>query len=400
MGLGLIVGVWVARYLGAEKFGTFNFAIAFTALFGAFASLGLEGIIVRDIVREPKRKYEILSSAFALKLLGGCTAFLFSVISIFLLRPTDSQTHWLVCIIGAGMIFQSFDVVDFWFQSQVQSKYTVIAKNSAFIIFAFTKVALILINAPLTAFAWAALAEIICGSIGLTILYLRQSTVLVWCPKFDDAHRLLKESWPAILSGFAVMIYMRIDQIMLAQITGNREVGLYSAALRFSEIWYFIPTIIVNSVMPSLTQDRQKSEEVFFNRMQHLFNILVKIAYAIALPMTFFSTLLVTSVYGQSYKEAGTILAIHIWTAVFVFLGVGMSPWILNENMLRFSFYQTAMGAITNIVLNVILIPEFGGVGAATATLISQIVAAYLALTITKKTRKIFVLESKSLFLR
>ena len=400
MGVGLIVGVWVARYLGPEQFGALNFAIAFVALFGAFASLGLDGIVVRDIVREPEKKYEILSTAFILKLSGGCVAFLIALVAIFIIRPAESHTHWLVGIIAAGMIFQSFDAIDLWFQSQVQSKYTVIAKNSAFVVFALVRVILILNKAPLTAFAWATFAEIILGASVLIMFYLKQKTAPVWCPQIDTGRKLLKESWPAILSGLAIMIYMRIDQIMLSQMAGNRAVGLYSAALRFSEIWYFIPIAIVSSVMPSLTQAKQESEELFLTRMQQLFNNLVKVAYAIAIPMTFISTFLVMSFYGQAYKEAGIILAIHIWTAVFVFLGVGMSPWILNEHLIKFSFYQTTMGAIANIILNIILIPKYGGIGAAISTLASQIIAAYIALIITKKSRIIFKLESKSLLLR
>lgn len=397
MGVGLIVGVWVARYLGPEQFGAFNFAIAFVALFGAFASLGLDGIVVRDIVREPERKFEILSSAFILKFCGGCVAFLISLGAIFIMRPAESQTHWLVGIIAAGMIFQSFDAIDLWFQSQVKSKYTVIAKNSAFVVLALVRVILILNKAPLTAFAWAAFAEIILGAAGLVMFYVRQKTVPVWCPKIDTARRLVKESWPLMLSGLAIMIYMRIDQIMLGQMMGNKEVGLYSAALRFSEIWYFIPIAIVSSVMPSLTQARLESKEKYFLLLQQLFNNLVRIAYVIAIPMTFISTFLVTSLYGPDYSRAGVILAIHIWSAVFVFIGVGMSPWTINEGMMRYSLIQTIGGAIVNICLNIFLIPKYGAAGAAIATLISQMMASFLLNITVPKLRIIFKMQLKAL---
>lgn len=194
------------------------------------------------------------------------------------------------------------------------------------------------------------------------------------------------------------MIYIRIDQIMLGQMRGNKDVGLYSAALRFSEIWYFIPVVIVNSVMPTLTKLRQESEEKYYQRLKQLFSTLVTVAYAIAIPMTFFSTYLITSFYGQIYKEAGTILSIHIWTAVFVFLGVGISPWLFNENMIKFSLFQTGLGAIINIILNLFFIPLWGGIGVAIATLISQIFVGYLTLLVSKKTRVIFRLETQAIF--
>ncbi|MCR4321033.1 MAG: oligosaccharide flippase family protein, partial [Candidatus Brocadiaceae bacterium] len=124
MGVGLFVGVWVARYLGPEQFGLYSYALAFVSLFGAFATLGLDGIVVRDIVRDPACKYETLGTAFVLKLIGGSLTFLLVIIAISLLRPHDRLTHWLVGITAVGMIFQAFDTIDFWFQSQVKSKYT------------------------------------------------------------------------------------------------------------------------------------------------------------------------------------------------------------------------------------------------------------------------------------
>jgi len=397
MGVGLIVGVWVARYLGPEQFGAFNFAIAFVALFGAFASLGLDGIVVRDIVREPEKRYEILSSAFILKLCGGCIAFFISLVAIIIMRPAESQTHWLVGIIAAGMVFQSFDAIDLWFQSQVKSKYTVIAKNFAFVVFALVRVVLILNKAPLTTFAWAALAEVILGSAVLLMFYLRQKMVPVWCPGINAARRLVNESWPLILSGLAIMIYMRIDQIMLGQMMGNKEVGLYSAALRFSEIWYFIPMAIVSSVMPSLTQARLESKEKYYLLLQQVFNNLVRIAYVIAMPMTFISSSLVTSLYGSEYSRAGLILAIHIWSAVFVFIGVGMSPWTINEGMMKYSLIQTIGGAIVNICLNIVLIPRYGAAGAAISTLISQMMASFLFNFTVPKLRIIFNMQLRAL---
>lgn len=397
MGVGLIVGVWVARYLGPEQFGALNFAIAFAALFGAIASLGLDGIVVRDIVREPERSHEIISSAFILKLAGGTTAFLFTLAAIFVMRPAASQTHWLVGIIAAGMIFQSVDAIDLWFQSQVQSKYTVLAKNGAFVLMAVVRVILILHQAPLVAFAYAALAEIILGACGLMLFYFKQHVTFVWRPTLDTARRLVKESWPLILSSLAVMIYMRIDQIMLSQMMGDREVGLYSAALRFSEIWYFIPTAIVSSVMPTLTELHSQSEKLYLQRLQQLFTNLVKIAYLIAVPMTFVSTFLVTMLYGPQYKAAGTILSIHIWSAVFVFLGVGMYPWIINEGFIKLSLIQTVCGAIINVAFNSIFIPKYGGVGAAMATLISQFVASFFSNLTLPSLRVIFRMQMRAL---
>ena len=400
MGFSLVVGVWVGRYLGPERFGALNFASAFVALFSVLASLGLDAIVIRDIVREPERKYEILSSTFLLKLCGGGIAFIASLAAIVVMHPADSQAHWLVGIIAVGMIFSSFDAIDLWFQSQTLSKYAVMAKNLAFVILSIVKIILILNHASIIAFAYAALAEIIVGGAGLVFFYVRQhSLATLWCPKIDTAKRLLKESLPAILSGLAIMIYMRIDQVMLEQMSGNREVGLYSAALRFSEIWYMIPSLIVSSVRPSLTHAKEESESKYYQQLQRLCNMLVKIAYAIALPMTFAATFIVTMFYGEAYKEAGIILGIHIWAAIFVFIGGAMSIWFVNEGLMKYTLIQTIIGAVMNVVLNILLLPRYGGVGAAIATVISYCFAAYLCNSLTRKTMTAFKIQTKALFL-
>lgn len=401
MGVGLFVGVWVARYLGPEQYGQISFAMAFVSLFAAVATLGLDGIVVRELVRSPAQKEEILGSAFALKLTGGCAAFLIAQAAIWLLRPADNLTHWLVGIIAAGMIFQAFDVIDLWFQSQVRSKFTVYARNVAFVILSLVKVALILNGAELKAFAWAALAEVALGGMALVIIATKLGPTS-WYGRMQwlTMRRLLVESWPLLFSGLAIMLYMRIDQVMLAEMVGEREVGLYSAALKLSEVWYIIPVVIVSSVAPTITDLRARSQELYYQRLQQLFTNLTRIAYLVAIAMTLISTHLVIWLYGNQYANAGPVLAVHIWAAVFVFLGVGAGPWVLNEGLTKFSLYQTVLGALTNISLNLILIPLYGAIGCAIATLISQALAACLANGFFHKTVPLFRLQVSALLLR
>jgi PST family polysaccharide transporter len=388
MGVGLFVGVWVARYLGPSRFGAFNFAIAFAALFGAIASLGLDGIVIRDIVHEAERKYEILSSAFLLKLCGGALSFLISLVAILLLRPQEPETRWLVGIIAAGMIFQSFDAIDLWFQSQVQSKYTVVAKNFAFIVMALVKVVLILEKAPLTAFAWSALGEILIGSAGLIFFYYRQiSGVSFWHPTVECAQKLLKNSWPLIFSGMVIAIYMKIDQIMLGEMINNQAVGLYSAAVRISEVWYFIPGAIVSSMYPAIVKAKKSNQLLYLAQLQRLYSLLIWLALSLAIPLTFLSSPLLVALFGAKYAAAGPILSVHIWTSVFVFYGIGKSIFVQCENMQLFSLVCTASGAVVNIVLNLFFIEKYTGMGAAVATLCAQIISAIILPSLYRKDR-------------
>ncbi|MCE2698339.1 MAG: flippase [Nostocales cyanobacterium LE14-WE4] len=400
MGVGLFVGVWVARYLGVQQFGVFNYATAFVALFSTLSTLGLDAIVVRSIVREPEKRLQILGTTFWLKLIGGIAALVLAVSSIIVVRHDDQLTISLVAILASVGIFQAFDTIDLWFQSQVQSKYTVIAKNTAFVIIALVKVTLISIHAPLIAFACTSLGEVSLGAIGLIISYkIRGYSPWLWPWSSPLAKTLLKESWPLILSGLSVMIYMRIDQIMLGQMIGDKAVGLYSAATRISEVWYFIPVAIASSVSPAIYAAKEVSEALYYQRIKQLIRMLVLISLVISVPMSLMSGKLITILFGNGYAEAGKILAIHIWASLFVFMGVATSPWFIAEGLTEFSFHRTLIGAVVNVVLNFLLIPSYGGIGAAIATVIAYAIAAFLANGLNSKTHRIFIIQLKSLIL-
>lgn len=378
MGVGLFVGVWVARFLGPEQFGYLSYALAFVSLFSAIAGLGLDGIVVRDLVRDPSDKDKILGTAFVLKFLSGVFTFLIVLAAIRLLRPTDGLTFWLVGIIAGGIIFNAFDTIDFWFQSQVQSKFSVFAKSSAFLLISVAKVALILTKAPLIAFAVAGFAEIMIGSIGMVITYrVSAGHIRRWRSNLSVAQRLLKDSWPLILSGLAIMIYMRIDQVMIGEMVGSREVGIYSVAVQLVEAWYFIPGIIVSSVFPSIVEAKEMGESVFYERLQQLYNFMAFTAYVIAVPVTFIAGWVIKTLYGGAYSKAGPMLAVLIWSILFTNLGVARSTFLTAMNWTRVHFLTVALGALVNVVINYILIPLYGGMGAVIASCLAYWFAAH-----------------------
>ncbi|MEH2000457.1 MAG: flippase [Nostoc sp.] len=398
MGASLVVGVWVARYLGVQQYGLFNYALAFVSLFSPIFTLGLDDVVVRHIVRQSSNKEEILGTTFWLKFLGGIASVLLAVSTMFFLGEHETLKIWLVAILGMAGIFRATDTIEVWFQSQVQSKYTVIAKNTAFILNSAIKIALILTKAPLLAFAWVTLAEFAMSAIGLLIVYqVKGSSLWLWRWSFSAAKTLLKESLPLIFSGFAILIYMRIDQVMLGQMIGNSEVGIYSAAVRISEIWYFIPGAIVSSVAPSIYAAKEKSESLYYQRIGKLLSLMTCISFAIALPLTFLSDKIIMVMFGSGYAEAGTILAVHIWTSLFVFMGLATSPWFIAEGLNHVSLGKTLFGAILNIILNLLLIPKYAGLGAAIATIISQAAATFLCNAFDSRTQKIFKIQVRSL---
>jgi PST family polysaccharide transporter len=398
MGLSLFVGLLVARYLGPGQFGFLNYALAFVSLFGAVSNLGLDSIVVREVLRSPTAANQILGTTLVLRLVSAAFTSVIAVVSIFFVRPGDPLTHTLVGILVIGSFFNTFPI-DAWFQSQVQSKNVVIAKNTAYVLMCLVRVALVYYKMPLVAFAWAALAENALATIGQVATYhLSRQSIRLWRFNFAQAITLLKSGWPLILSSMVIMIYMRIDQIMLGQLASSEDVGVYSAAVKISEMWYFVPSAIVSSVFPAIIQSREDAG-LYRQRLQKLFNLMALLAYVVAIGVTLVATQLINLLYGAAFLETGGVLAIHIWTGLFVSLGLARSPYLIAEDLTRFSAATDALGALVNVVLNYLLIPRYGAVGASVATLIAQVCSAYVTQVLHPKTRLLFFQQTKALLL-
>ena len=395
---GLFVGIYVARYLGPDQFGVYSYASAFVALFGTIARLGLDSIVVRDLVNHPEERDGYLGTAFWLKLIGALLTLALLAIAVQF-TGNDATTNLYIFIIGSGLIFQSFDVVDSYFQSKVLSKYVSIAKLIQLALSSVLKLYFIFTQADLLWFVLVSLIDQVTLALSLAFAYWQQKIGGFW-GRFEigTAKSMLKSSWPLILSGIAVMLYMRIDQIMIKEMLGEREVGLYSAAVRLSEAWYFVPAIITASLFPAIVNAKKTSEDLYHARLQRLYTTLVWLAIAIAVLMTFLSDWLVILLYGEAYQDAGQVLIIHIWAGVFVSMGVASGSWFTSENLQRYAFYRTSLGAIINVIFNLLLIRHFGLIGAAIATVIAQSMAALFFDILTKKTRIVFYMKLKTLY--
>lgn len=397
LGLGLFVTAWLVRYLGPTQFGTLSYAIAFVALFNYIGTLGLDTIVVRNIARAPSRTNQILGTTFVLKAFGGALAFGTILGMTLFIETINPSARWLIGIIAAGMIFQTFDTIDFYFQSQVQSKYTVWAKNSAFLLLSLVKMLLILNHAPLVAFAWTGLAEIVVGALGLMGVYrMRGFSLNAW--KFDlaTAKNLLQDSWSVILAGIAYMIYIRIDQIMLGQIIGNAEVGVYAAAIRLAECWHIIGAIIINSTFPIIIGFKATDEALYRKKLQMIYNILVMVGVAAIIVTILTATPIIHILYGQNYIRSAGILSVYVLGTAFVFLGGASSYALLAENLQIFNLYRVILACVVNVSLNLTLIPKYGAMGSAVASVISYGVAAF-SLGLFRKTRENFFMLLSSL---
>ncbi len=388
MGVGLLVGVWMARYLGPEQFGQLNYAIAFVSLFGAIAGLGLKDIVVRDIVRDPQSATMTLGTAFILQIFAGLLAMLLVIVTIGLLKPNDEFIQIMVIIISITLVFKATDAIKYWFEAHVQSRYVVWIENGVFVLMAMFRVAMILTEASLMVFVLLTLVETLVISIGMAWIYtVRSSLSGLFQASISRAKTLITNSWPLLLSAIAVTLYMRIDMVMLEEMSSRREVGIYAAAIRISEVWYFLPTIIISSVSPSIISCHGTDLDLYLQRLKGLYFIMVWLALGVSIPVVLFSDMIMNILFGTEFKDAASVLAIHLWASVAVFLGVASSQHLLVEQLQKISFYRTFIGLVCNVILNIILIPAMGAKGAAMATVISYFIATF-SLIFFKLTRK------------
>lgn len=400
MAVGLVVGVWVARYLGPTQFGLMSYAMALVAMSSAVAGLGLHGVVVRDLVQDSDNVNTTLGTAFVLQLLGGVVGLGLAMVVISWARPDDCLARLMVMVLGLVMVFKAADVVNYWFESEVRSKYVVWAENGAFLVLAAVKGALILAQAPLMAFVWAAFAEGALVAAGLLAVYVWQGGKLHnWRPRLNRAKSLLQDSWPLLLSGLAIVIYMRIGQIMLGQMHGDGAVGMYAAAARIGEMWYFMPVAIVTSVFPALAQARQTSSVLYQARLQSLFDGLTVFSLLVAVATTVVATPLMGLLYGDEYRSGGAVLSVLVWCGVFSSLSVASGRWYLLEGMQRLALSRNLCGVAVNILSNWLLIPRYGAMGAAYSALLAQVCAAVLFDLTLRATRDLFFMKLRALLL-
>ena len=388
MAIGVFVSIWVARYLGPDQFGLFMYAQSFVGLFVAMTTLGLDGIVIRELIKDESKRDKLLGTTFTLKLFGAVAMFLL-LLSIISLGSNDSVTNFLVLIIASANIFHGFNVIDFYFQSKVLNKYIVYANIFSLLISSFIKVGLVLVKAPLIAFAWVTLFDSFILALGYLYFYQHQYlSIKTWQFEKPLAISLLKESWPLMFSSMVLMLQARIDQVMLKEMVGSGEVGYYSVALRLIEAAAFVTVILKTSLAPSIISAKEISEHLYYSRLSNFYRLNFIVFLVVATPIYLFSSQIILFLYGSAYQSAGVLLSLMAFRLFFTNMGVARSLYILTENLFKFSLITMIVGTIANIVLNYIWIPKYGAKGSIIATIISFFITTFLLDIFYAKTTK------------
>ena len=366
---GLLVGVWVARYLGPENFGWLNYALATVGVVGSLTSLGVGPIVVRELVRAPAEAGSWMGTALLLRAAGAAVGFLACVA---LAARQGAPANSLVVIVAAGMIFQIPEVVDLLFQARGESKISAWVRMTACVAANLLKVALILAEAPLAAFAAAGVAELAVAAAGWWWAARRGGwRIGAWRTERTRLGALLRESWPLTLSGFAITTQAYADQLVLGLMLGGEELGQYSAALRLVSVFAFVPMVVQTVAAPEITRAKRDDETLYQRRLHSLYRLMFGIFALTAVVLIFFGPLAARLLYGASYAGAAALIPWLAFRLFFTNYGVARGLFVTNEGLFRFALLTSVAGAGLNIALNLALVPQWGARGAIVASLVS-----------------------------
>ena len=348
--LSAIVGIWTARYLGPENFGILSFAISFVGLFGAFAKLGLDGIITRNIVRNPNDSNKILGTSLVLRIIGTLILLLFVFVSLQFIDVTTDEKY-IVMILAFGQLFMSFELINCYFQAKVKGKYSAIVNSTGITILSIAIICFILLELPLIYFAFSVIIEQIVRSIIFYILYskLKKEEDNNFQPiksltfRFNIAKELLKDSWPLILAGIAIAINLRIDQIMIKEFLGNEQVGLYAAAVKIADVLVILPHVIKSSIYPSFINAHKKDHSFFLERISYGYKVLFYISLILAITMFLSANFIINTLFGEEYKDAVPVLQLASITILFA--SINANCLFSTEIILRLFTSLIAVGS-------------------------------------------------------
>ncbi|MFA6340942.1 MAG: flippase [Candidatus Paceibacterota bacterium] len=372
MVISLFINIWIARYLGPANFGTLSYVLAFVGIFGFLANLGINDVLVRDLVKYPEKRDELLGTAFWLFNIGGFLAFLSVSILSFFLEPSWIVRS-LIIVYATTFLFAPVGmVIAAYYQSKVEARKNAFVQIVGTVIVAIFKIYLILSGKGIIWFTLAFILDYTVGAVLCLFNYRRSNLAIrAWTFSSAFAKKLLSVSYLLMLSAVAGYLLLKVDQVMIKFYLGEVSVGLYAVAVKLSEIWYFIPGIICSSVFPAIINAKKSDENMYRGRLKKLYMFLGGGALLIAIPIAALAPWLIQIMFGAAYASSVPILQIYIWSGIGLFLSTGLNRYFLAENRLKPIFYYNLLSLLANIILNMILIPRVGLTGAAWATFIS-----------------------------
>ena len=397
--ISMVVGMLTARYLGPSNYGIIGYTASYVTFFSAICQLGFNSVAVKEILDHPEKQGEILGSTIFLRVISSLISSVGVAILVYFLDDGDSVIVWVAFLQSLQLVFQSFEMIHFWYQSRMETEVSVKVQTFAYLVMAAYKIAILALGKDVTWFACSTAIEAAVVAIALLWSY-RKSKGQKLKISFSCGTEILKYSYHFILSGMMVTIYSHMDKIMLEQMLNETAVGYYTAATKIAQMWSFVLTALINSARPLIISARKQSENLYIKQNKRLYAAILWIGIAVAAVMTIGGKWIVLIMYGEEYLPATSSLQISAWYTMFAMLGTARGIWIVCENKAKYVKYYLGIGAVLNVILNYLLIPIYGPGGAAAATLITQIFTAVFAPALFKETRIYTKYVLQALFLK
>jgi O-antigen/teichoic acid export membrane protein len=397
LSLGLYISTGIARTLGPNDYGLYNYATAIVAILGVLCSLGLNSILIKNFLKDNTNSESILVNAILMRLLLAIIVVLITILGMNFYSEGDRGL--IIALMSVSLLFQSSLVIRSWFEAKVQSKYAVIAENISFVICSTLRVYFIVFNPSILLFSLVFVLESFISSVML-IYFFKKTNGNKFKIEIDCliVRNLLRESWPLIISSACWIMYTRLDKVMISSIMGNKEVGIYSAAVIISDILCMLPAIIASSLIPKALILKNKSKNEYLKRFQLTYDLSILVAFISILFVWFFSKSLIVFLFGTEYSAGAVVLQIYAWGGVFLTMMMVSGRYMVQEGLQKLMVARHVLGLTVNVALNFILIPLYGIEGAAYASLLALMLSGYLFDTLAKTTTVCFTQKTKSIF--
>jgi O-antigen/teichoic acid export membrane protein len=375
MFIGFFIGLWVARYLGPEQFGRFNYISSWLGMFEAIAWLGVGDTMIRDLVRHREDEDLMMGSAFMIRLGGSLLAVALMLGTAGPLGRIKGDDLVLLAILAVGVPFaQTTGGIWIWFASHTNIGPAVLTKNVSMIIGAIMRCGAIIANAGLIGLMAALSLEYVFWWFFIFGIYVwHGESFFRWRFNVRYAWQMLLTGIPIILSALVASLNQRVDQIMLGRLTSMTDVGVYAAALRFSEIWWVVPPIIVQSLASRYIYSKDIGDQLHQN-VARIVAGMALLAFIPCLLMSVLGTEVIAVFLGNQYEGSANILTIHIWTAVLIFIDAPVNQYLLATYRQSQLLFKSIALLVLNFALILVLVPRYGAQGAAVATLAAQAV--------------------------
>ena len=385
--LALVISMLTARYLGPSNYGLISYASSVVAFVVPIMQLGLPSILVQEIVNKPKQEGEILGTSIVLSVTSSFACML-GVFAFANVVNTGETTTIIVCALYSTLLFaQAIEIVQYWFQAKLASKYVSITSLVAYAIVSAYKIFLLVTGKSIYWFAVSNALDYAIIGIALLIIYRRLSGCRLHF-SLPLAKSMLAKSRYYIVSNIMITIFAQTDRIMLKLMIDDASAGYYAAAVSCAGMTGFIFGAVIDSMRPMIFESRKTSNGAFEKNVSRLYSIIIYLSFAQSVFMTLFAPLIVRILYGVEYQNTIGVLQVLVWYTTFSYMGSVRNIWILAEDKQRYLWIINLSGALTNVVLNAALIPSIGVVGAAIASLITQVFTNVVVGFIIKPIRK------------